>query len=178
MRSALLVVCGLLWACSDPVYTVTVVELGPDGPRVIAEDTITESEQQRALGARGHGEISAVARFMDAGPPRETECDKSRVWIYDQYDYTGNMLCVTGVGAASLSQFVHHIRRIGGGGWLPVSWTGYARSAYAPYLGTTSFSNQGTPVGTVIAGGIYHLMLTNFRLPDGTLTTADSMLLQ
>ena len=85
-------------------YSQTVVRLNPDGTTSQWSNWITpeQQEQQKAARAGGGG-----ARFKElADLTWDPGCDGASLWLYDQPNLQGSMLCLSGTGTADLSNFI------------------------------------------------------------------------
>jgi hypothetical protein len=100
---------------SDPnqVFRSTHVHVNADGTTVVEETTITLAQElaenaareaardpspQTSTSSNGVGSTSqAISR--DGG------CSLNSLWLYDQFNSTGNRICFTGTGSASLNAY-------------------------------------------------------------------------
>lgn len=137
---------GLLTACAmeqeqpaQETFTLTVVEVGPDGVKEISRTPIGEGEREalvpplQAAGARlSGGPAGAEMETLDSS------CGATALFLYDAVNYGGNVICVNGTGYVHLSQFIHHWTLepdvLGTTHLVPVGWQGLAGSAWAGFI--------------------------------------------
>ena len=137
---------GLLTACAmeqeppaQETFTLTVVEVGPDGVKEISRTPIDEAEREalipplRAAGATpSGGQARAELDSLDL------PCGATALFLYDAVNYGGNVLCVNGTGYVHLSQFIHHWMLkpdiLGSTHLVAVGWQGLAGSAWAGFV--------------------------------------------
>jgi hypothetical protein len=136
--------------------TLTAVHIGPDGAPQITRRTLTATQRAAfdpaaitAARTAPHpaGGVSAHGVFDD------DPCVLSSVYLYDQVNFGGNVLCIVGNGTFELSDFIYdwelHDDGFGNPFWLPIPWAGKAASAWVTFSAGEFYS--------VARGHVLHL---------------------
>lgn len=89
----------------DPIYSVTMVELQPDGNHIVTTSTIRLSEQIRQREAEAAGAVNdAVGEARDT-IAQDPTCAWSSLRIWRLSGFTGHQLCFSGTGVADLNNY-------------------------------------------------------------------------
>lgn len=188
MRKALCLVV-LLTACAvdpeaDPApdsFTVTAVELGPDGGAKLLSRTKVTGAQRDALGPGQRAQSSGPAGQKTSALDEieiDLPCGPVAVFLYDRANYGGDVLCIRGTGSMHLSQFIHHFEAqhdFFGTHIVPVGWQGLAASAWASYVSADFFqdgsSDPVVSLGPATGTNFFHIAHGFlFRYPPDSLT--------
>lgn len=133
-------------------FTVTAVELGPDGAKLLSRTEVTAAERDALrAGLEAQPDLPAGGR-PSAEIDLDLPCGVASVFLYDEVNFDGNVLCISGVGSMHLSQFVHHLEAKPDlfGTWhlVPVGWHGRAASAWTLFF-SADFFQDGSPDAVV-----------------------------
>lgn len=85
----------------------TVVELTPEGSRILFDGHVSVAqslaERLSADGRRGASEsgIGTVQQSIT----KDSSCEGSSIWVFDQVSYGGNEICFYGQGSANLANY-------------------------------------------------------------------------
>ena len=135
-------------AAAEPTYTRTVVHVGADGAPVVTTESVTASEQKariEALSTARVGETGGASKLHPEGCPPggcgggttlyAGSCTGSSLWMFDDWSFNGNELCVFNAnGVTATLNYTPIIREWMCGsplGCHPYFWGGAVRSYYS-----------------------------------------------
>src|SRR5215470_10274751 len=85
----------------DETFMLTSVWIAPDGTTRVVQRPITAAEQAAQQEARERAEAGLPAPLVS----RDSACEPSSLWLYDQPNRRGNQICLVGSGDVSLATF-------------------------------------------------------------------------